>query len=159
MVVIFPTAKGGLAAPLAVLAEYITSLKLLFEASAPAPSKRACTRSESLLPLPSVAFSGFKQQLSKREAQEGKQMLGTYGFFGWIIIGAVAGILAKVIMPGRDPGGCIVTILLGIGGALVAGFIGNAVGWYTQGQAGGFIAATLGAILILFVYRLLMRRR
>ncbi len=86
-------------------------------------------------------------------------MLGTYGFFGWILVGAVAGILAKAIMPGRDPGGCIVTILLGIGGALVAGFIGNAVGWYSQGQAGGFIAATLGAILILFIYRLLMRRR
>jgi uncharacterized membrane protein YeaQ/YmgE (transglycosylase-associated protein family) len=87
------------------------------------------------------------------------KMLGTYGFFGWIIIGAVAGILAKLIMPGRDPGGCIVTILLGIAGALLAGFIGNAVGWYSQGQAGGFIAATLGAILILFIYRLMMRRR
>jgi uncharacterized membrane protein YeaQ/YmgE (transglycosylase-associated protein family) len=87
------------------------------------------------------------------------KMLGTYGFFGWIFIGAVAGILAKLIMPGRDPGGCIVTILLGIAGALLAGFIGNSVGWYSQGQAGGFIAATLGAILILFIYRLLMRRR
>jgi uncharacterized membrane protein YeaQ/YmgE (transglycosylase-associated protein family) len=86
-------------------------------------------------------------------------MLGTYGFLGWILIGAVAGILAKAIMPGRDPGGCIVTILLGIGGALLAGVIGNAVGWYSQGQAGGFIAATLGAILILFIYRLIMRRR
>ena len=86
-------------------------------------------------------------------------MLGTYGFFGWILIGAVAGIIAKAIMPGRDPGGCIVTILLGIGGALVAGLIGNAVGWYSRGQAGGFIAATLGAILILFLYRLIMRRR
>ncbi len=86
-------------------------------------------------------------------------MLGTYSFLGWIVVGAIAGLLAKAIMPGRDPGGCIVTILLGIGGALVAGFVGNALGWYTQGQAGGFIAATLGAILILFVYRLLMRRR
>ena len=86
-------------------------------------------------------------------------MLGTYSFLGWILVGAIAGLLAKAIMPGRDPGGCIVTILLGMGGALVAGFIGNALGWYTQGQAGGFIAATLGAILILFVYRLLMRRR
>ena len=86
-------------------------------------------------------------------------MLGTYGFLGWIVVGAVAGVLAKAIMPGKDPGGCIVTILLGVGGALLAGFIGNAVGWYTQGQAGGFIAATLGAILILFIYRLLMRRR
>jgi uncharacterized membrane protein YeaQ/YmgE (transglycosylase-associated protein family) len=86
-------------------------------------------------------------------------MLGTYGFLGWIIIGALAGALAKWIMPGKDPGGCLVTIGLGVAGALLAGFIGNAVGWYSQGQAGGFIAATLGALLILFLYRLLMRRR
>ncbi len=86
-------------------------------------------------------------------------MLGTYGFFGWILIGLIAGALAKLIMPGKDPGGCLVTILLGIGGALVAGFIGNAIGWYDEGEAGGFIAATLGAILILWIYRLLTRRR
>ncbi|HWH18179.1 MAG TPA: GlsB/YeaQ/YmgE family stress response membrane protein [Allosphingosinicella sp.] len=86
-------------------------------------------------------------------------MLGTYGILGWIIIGALAGGLAKLIMPGRDPGGCIVTILLGIAGALLAGFVGNAIGWYSQGQAGGFIAAVLGAIVILVIYRLLMRRR
>ena len=86
-------------------------------------------------------------------------MLGTYGFFGWILIGGIAGLLARVIMPGRDRAGCVVTVLLGVGGALLAGYIGNAVGWYSQGQAGGFIAATLGAILILFVYRLLSRRR
>ena len=85
--------------------------------------------------------------------------MANYGWFGWIIIGGLAGLIAKLIMPGRDPGGCIVTILLGIAGALLAGFIGNAVGWYSQGQAGGFIAATLGAILILFIYRLMMRRR
>ncbi len=86
-------------------------------------------------------------------------MLGTYGFVGWILLGALAGGLAKLIMPGRDPGGCIVTILLGVAGALLAGFIGNALGWYSQGQAGGFIAAVLGAILILFIYRLVVRRR
>ena len=86
-------------------------------------------------------------------------MLGTYGVLGWILIGLVAGALAKLIMPGKDPGGCLVTILLGIGGALLAGFVGNALGWYSQGQAGGFIAATLGAIVILWIYRLLMRRR
>ncbi len=86
-------------------------------------------------------------------------MFDTYSFLGWILVGAVAGILAKLIMPGRDPGGCIVTILLGIGGALVAGFIGNALGWYARGQAGGWIAATLGAILILFLYRMILRRR
>ena len=86
-------------------------------------------------------------------------MLGTYGFLGWIIIGGLAGALAKWIMPGKDPGGCLVTVLLGIGGALLAGFVGNAVGWYSQGQAGGFIAATLGAVVILFIYRLIVRRR
>ncbi len=86
-------------------------------------------------------------------------MLGTYGFLGWILIGGIAGALAKWIMPGRDPGGCLVTIALGVAGALLAGFIGNAVGWYSQGQAGGFIAATLGAIVILWLYRILMRRR
>ena len=86
-------------------------------------------------------------------------MLGTYGFLGWILIGFLAGGLAKLIMPGKDPGGCLVTILLGIAGALLAGFIGNSLGWYSQGQAGGFIAATLGAIVILFIYRLLVRRR
>nr|WP_314444125.1 GlsB/YeaQ/YmgE family stress response membrane protein [uncultured Sphingomonas sp.] len=86
-------------------------------------------------------------------------MLETYGFFGWLLIGLLAGALAKFIMPGRDPGGCLVTILLGIAGALLMGFIGNALGWYSQGQAGGFIAATFGALLILTVYRFTMRRR
>jgi uncharacterized membrane protein YeaQ/YmgE (transglycosylase-associated protein family) len=86
-------------------------------------------------------------------------MLDTYGFLGWILIGLLAGGLAKLIMPGRDPGGCLVTILLGVGGALLAGFVGNAVGWYSQGQAGGFIAATLGAVIILWLYRILARRR
>jgi uncharacterized membrane protein YeaQ/YmgE (transglycosylase-associated protein family) len=87
------------------------------------------------------------------------QMLETYGFLGWILIGLLAGALAKWIMPGKDPGGCLVTILLGIAGALLAGFVGNAVGWYSQGQAGGFIAATLGALVILWLYRVITRRR
>lgn len=86
-------------------------------------------------------------------------LMSNYGFFGWIVIGALAGIIAKAIMPGRDPGGCIVTILLGIAGALVAGFLGNALGWYRPGQGAGFIAAIIGAIIILFVYRLIAGRR
>lgn len=86
-------------------------------------------------------------------------MIENYGIIGWIVIGLLAGGIAKLLMPGKDPGGCIVTILLGISGALVAGFLGNALGWYSQGQAGGFIAAVLGAILILFIYRMLVRRR
>ena len=86
-------------------------------------------------------------------------LMSDYGFLGWIIIGALAGIIAKAIMPGKDPGGCIVTILLGVAGALLAGFFGNAVGWYRPGEGAGFIAATLGAIIILFIYRLIARRR
>jgi uncharacterized membrane protein YeaQ/YmgE (transglycosylase-associated protein family) len=76
-----------------------------------------------------------------------------------ILIGLVAGALAKLIMPGRDPGGIIVTILLGIGGALVARFVGRAVGWYGEGEPAGFIAATLGAIVILAIYRMVRRRQ
>ena len=86
-------------------------------------------------------------------------LMTDYGFFGWIVIGALAGIIAKAIMPGKDPGGCIVTILLGVAGALVAGFLGNALGWYSAGEGAGFIAAIIGAILILVVYRLVARRR
>jgi len=62
-------------------------------------------------------------------------------------------------MPGKDPGGCLVTILLGIAGALVAGFLGKAIGWYDQNEGAGFIAAIVGAFLILLVYRLVLRRR
>ena len=86
-------------------------------------------------------------------------LMSDYGILGWIVIGALAGIIAKAIMPGKDPGGCIVTILLGVAGALLAGFIGNAVGWYEPGQGAGFIAAIVGAILILLIYRLIGGRR
>lgn len=86
-------------------------------------------------------------------------LLADYGFFGWIIIGALAGIIAKAIMPGRDPGGCIVTILLGVGGALLAGFLSHQLGWDRGNTGAGFIAAVIGAIIILFIYRLINRRR
>jgi uncharacterized membrane protein YeaQ/YmgE (transglycosylase-associated protein family) len=81
------------------------------------------------------------------------------GFFGWIVIGIVAGVLGKLIMPGKDPGGFVVTILIGIAGSLLAGFLGQAVGFYQPGQAGGWIGATVGAIILLFLYRLVMRSR
>jgi uncharacterized membrane protein YeaQ/YmgE (transglycosylase-associated protein family) len=86
-------------------------------------------------------------------------LLADHGWIAWILIGALAGVIAKAIMPGRDPGGCIVTILLGIAGALLAGWLGNMLGWYKQGQGAGFIAAILGAIIILFIWRLIARRR
>ena len=78
--------------------------------------------------------------------------------FIWMcIIGLVAGALAKLIMPGKDPGGMIVTILLGIAGSLVAGFLGRAMGWYEAGQGAGLIMSVVGAILLLLVYRLFRR--
>jgi uncharacterized membrane protein YeaQ/YmgE (transglycosylase-associated protein family) len=86
-------------------------------------------------------------------------LLSDYGFLGWIVIGALAGIIAKAIMPGKDPGGCIVTILLGVAGAMLAGFLGNALGWYRPEQGAGFIAAIIGAVIILFIYRLVAGRR
>ena len=72
---------------------------------------------------------------------------------GWIVFGLIAGVLAKLVMPGRDPGGIVVTIALGIAGALVAGFLGRLLGWYSAGEPAGFVMATLGAVLLLFIYR------
>ncbi len=74
-----------------------------------------------------------------------------------IIIGFLAGALAKLLMPGKDPGGFIITTLLGIAGSLLATWIGQAAGWYQPGQGAGFIAAVLGAFVILFVYHLIKR--
>jgi uncharacterized membrane protein YeaQ/YmgE (transglycosylase-associated protein family) len=82
-----------------------------------------------------------------------------YGIIAWIIIGGLAGAIAKLLMPGKDPGGCIITILLGIAGALVAGWIGHAVGWYRTDEGAGFLAAIVGAFILLLIYRLVARRR
>jgi len=81
--------------------------------------------------------------------------------FVWmIVIGLIAGALAKFVMPGDDPGGIIVTILLGIAGALVAGFLGRAVGWYGPEDAGpGILASVVGAVLLLSLYRMISSRR
>lgn len=79
--------------------------------------------------------------------------------FLWMcLIGLVAGALAKLIMPGKDPGGIFITMLLGIAGSLVAGFFGRAVGWYAAGEAAGLLMSVLGAILLLAIYRLFKRR-
>lgn len=80
-------------------------------------------------------------------------------FLWMILVGLVVGALAKLFMPGKDPGGIIVTILLGIAGALVAGWLGTAVGWYAPGDTGpGIIASILGAMLLLFLYRMVRGR-
>lgn len=77
---------------------------------------------------------------------------------GTLLIGLVVGIIAKLLMPGRDPGGLILTILLGIAGAFVAHYIGQAAGWYAPDEPAGFIASVVGAIILLALYRLLFRR-
>lgn len=76
-----------------------------------------------------------------------------------ILVGLVVGALAKLLMPGRDPGGIIVTILIGIAGAMIAGLLGRAMGLYRSGETAGLIASILGAMLLLFAYRLVVRRR
>jgi uncharacterized membrane protein YeaQ/YmgE (transglycosylase-associated protein family) len=75
------------------------------------------------------------------------------GILGWIIFGLVVGALAKLIMPGKDPGGFVVTTLLGIVGAVVGGFLGRLLGLYKEGEPAGFVGALLGAILLLWIYR------
>ena len=82
------------------------------------------------------------------------------GFLWTLLIGLVVGAIAKLLMPGRDPGGMIVTILIGIAGALLAGFLGRALGWYANpGEGPGIIASVIGAMILLFLYRLLIGRR
>jgi uncharacterized membrane protein YeaQ/YmgE (transglycosylase-associated protein family) len=77
-----------------------------------------------------------------------------FGWIGWLVFGLVVGAIAKLLMPGKDPGGCIVTILLGITGALVGGFLGRMLGLYREGEAAGFVMALVGALVLLMGYRL-----
>lgn len=82
-----------------------------------------------------------------------------HGWLGWIVVGGIAGALAKLVMPGKDPGGIIVTILLGIAGAVLMGFIISNIAGYQAGDGPGIIAAFFGAVLLLFIYRLFNRNR
>jgi uncharacterized membrane protein YeaQ/YmgE (transglycosylase-associated protein family) len=81
------------------------------------------------------------------------------GVLGWIIFGLIVGALAKLVMPGRDPGGIIVTMLLGIAGALLGGFVGRALGLYEAGEPAGFIMSFIGAVVLLVIYRMMVGRR
>ncbi|TDK27453.1 GlsB/YeaQ/YmgE family stress response membrane protein [Luteimonas aestuarii] len=87
------------------------------------------------------------------------ELFGSSNWLYIILIGLVVGVLARLLKPGKDSMGIILTILLGIGGALLAGFVGQATGWYAEGQAAGFIASTLGAIVILLIVGMLRKKR
>jgi uncharacterized membrane protein YeaQ/YmgE (transglycosylase-associated protein family) len=76
-----------------------------------------------------------------------------------LIIGLIVGALAKLVMPGKDPGGVIVTMLLGVAGSLVAGFLGRSLGWYYEGESAGIIASILGAVILLAIYRAVLGRQ
>ena len=80
-------------------------------------------------------------------------------FLIWIIFGAIVGVVAKLLMPGRDPGGFFMTIILGIAGALLGGFLGRALGLYREGDPVGFVMALVGAMILLVAYRVIGRGR
>jgi len=86
-------------------------------------------------------------------------MIGDHGIIGTIVIGLLAGAIAKLLMPGKDPGGCLITILLGIAGALLAKFLGQILGLYQPNENAGFLAAIVGAFIILAIYRMVVGRR
>lgn len=80
------------------------------------------------------------------------------GILSWLISGLIIGALAKLVMPGKDPGGIIVTILLGIAGAFIGSYLGQTMGWYAPGEVAGWIVSIVGAILLLAIYRMFMKK-
>jgi len=75
-----------------------------------------------------------------------------FGIIGWIVFGLIVGVIAKLLMPGRDPGGCIITMLIGVVGSVLGGYLGQLVGLYGPGEGAGFIMSVIGALLLLFLY-------
>ncbi|HEY5864102.1 MAG TPA: GlsB/YeaQ/YmgE family stress response membrane protein [Candidatus Tectomicrobia bacterium] len=102
-----------------------------------------------------ITVAAHKPTATRRRTGE----MTMFSLLGWIIFGLIVGALAKLVMPGRDPGGIIVTIVLGIVGALLGGWLGRAMGWYGPNEAAGFVMALIGALLLLGLYRLLVARR
>ena len=81
------------------------------------------------------------------------------GILGWILFGLIVGALAKLVMPGRDPGGIIITMVLGIAGAVIGGFVGRAMGFYGPNESAGFLMSFVGAVILLALYRMFVGRR
>jgi len=87
------------------------------------------------------------------------EIFAEHGWIGWIVVGALAGAIAKLLMPGKDGGNIFMTIILGIAGAGLAGFLGKMLGWYGEGEGPGFIAAIVGALVLLVIYRQIKKRQ
>jgi len=99
------------------------------------------------------------KDLDVHSVQQVLESLGAMGIVGTILIGLLAGAVAKLIMPGKDPGGIIITVLLGIGGSSLATFLGQYLGLTIAGEISGFIAAVAGSLLLLLAYRIVFRRQ
>src|SRR3954468_21936287 len=112
------------------------------------PTRRVRRRSRA---WPSICYPPTGQSLSPE--------VSMFGVIGWIVFGLVVGAIAKLLMPGRDPGGFIITMLLGIAGALLGGFLGRAMGWYREGEAAGFLMSLIGAVVLLVIYRMAIGNR
>ena len=82
-----------------------------------------------------------------------------FGVIGWIVFGLIVGFIAKLLMPGRDPGGFIITMLLGIAGAVIGGMLGRALGWYGPNEGAGLLMSLIGSVLLLVLYRTLFVRK
>ena len=82
-----------------------------------------------------------------------------FGLIGWIVFGVIVGVLAKLVMPGRDPGGFIIAMLLGIVGAVVGGYVGRALGMYQPNEPAGLLMSIVGAVVVLAIYRMVAHRR
>jgi uncharacterized membrane protein YeaQ/YmgE (transglycosylase-associated protein family) len=87
------------------------------------------------------------------------EIFGGAGWFMTILLGGIAGAIGKLLMPGKDPGGFVVTILLGIAGALFMTLLGRAVGWYDPNEGAHLVAAILGSVILLFIYRQINKGR
>ena len=110
-------------------------------------------------PTAAVFESLFLESISLLSTNQFDTTRFTMAILSTILVGLVVGVIAKLLMPGKDPGGFIVTILLGIAGAFIATYLGQALGWYKAGQPAGWIMSIIGAMILLLLYRFLFKRK
>jgi uncharacterized membrane protein YeaQ/YmgE (transglycosylase-associated protein family) len=103
--------------------------------------------------------SPFSESIVLPSTNQSDTTLFTMAILSTILVGLIVGAIAKLLMPGKDPGGFIITILLGIAGAFIASYLGQALGWYKAGQPAGWIMSIIGAMILLLLYRLLFKRK